>query len=58
MGTDVQTPRLLTVREVADRLGLSTKQVRRRIAAGDLPAVRLGLERNAQLRVDEQELDE
>jgi excisionase family DNA binding protein len=56
MGTHVQAPRLLTVREVAERLNLSTKQVRRRIVSGDLPAVRLGPEQNAQLRVDEREL--
>jgi excisionase family DNA binding protein len=57
MATDVQTPQLLTVREVADRLKLSEKSVRRRIASGELPAVRLG-GRGAQLRVDERELDE
>jgi excisionase family DNA binding protein len=57
MGTDVQAPQLLTVREVADRLKLSEKSVRRRIASGELPAVRLG-GRGTQLRVDERELDE
>jgi excisionase family DNA binding protein len=57
MGTDVQAPRLLTVRAVAHWMGLSTKQVRRRIASGDLPAVRLGPEPNAQLRVSADELE-
>jgi prophage regulatory protein len=57
MGTDVRTPQLLTVREVADRLKLSEKSVRRRIASGELPAVRLG-GRGTQLRVDERELDQ
>jgi excisionase family DNA binding protein len=57
MDTDVRTPQLLTVREVADRLKLSEKSVRRRIASGELPAVRLG-GRGSQLRVDERELDE
>jgi excisionase family DNA binding protein len=57
MATDVQAPQLLTVREVADRLKLSEKSVRRRIAGGELPAVRLG-GRGTQLRVDERELDE
>jgi excisionase family DNA binding protein len=57
MATDVQAPQLLTVREVADRLKLSEKSVRRRIASGELPAVRLG-GRGTQLRVDERELDE
>jgi excisionase family DNA binding protein len=57
MATDVQAPQLLTVREVADRLKLSEKSVRRRIASGELPAVRLG-GRGTQLRVDERELDQ
>jgi excisionase family DNA binding protein len=57
MATDVQAPQLLTVREVADRLKLSEKSVRRRIASGELPAVRLG-GRGTQLRVDEREIDE
>lgn len=56
MDTDVRAPQLLTVREVADRLKLSEKSVRRRIASGELPAVRLG-GRGTQLRVDERELD-
>jgi excisionase family DNA binding protein len=56
MDTDVRTPQLLTVREVADRLKLSEKSVRRRIASGELPAVRLG-GRGTQLRVDERELE-
>jgi prophage regulatory protein len=57
MDTDVRAPQLLTVREVADRLKLSEKSVRRRIASGELPAVRLG-GRGTQLRVDERELDQ
>jgi hypothetical protein len=40
MATDVRTPELLTVREVADRLKLSEKSVRRRIASGEVPAYR------------------
>jgi magnesium chelatase family protein len=35
-------PRLLTVPEVADELGLSKRTVRRRIADGEIPAVKLG----------------
>jgi excisionase family DNA binding protein len=57
MPMDVQARRLLTVKQVADRLGLSTKQVRRRIAAGDLPAIRLGPEPRAHVRVDPAELE-
>lgn len=34
--------RLLTVDEVADLLGLSTKTIRRRIDSGDIPTHRLG----------------
>jgi excisionase family DNA binding protein len=48
--------KLLTVREVGHRLGLSPWSVYRRIAAGDLPAVRLGSGPNAPLRVDADEL--
>jgi excisionase family DNA binding protein len=57
MATGVHAAQLLTVREVADRLKLSEKSVRRRIARGELPAVRLG-GRGTQLRVDERELDQ
>jgi excisionase family DNA binding protein len=35
-------PALVSVREIAEATGLSTKTVRRLIAAGKLPAVRLG----------------
>jgi excisionase family DNA binding protein len=35
------TPQLLTVAEVARQLGESSRQVRARIAAGELPAVAL-----------------
>jgi excisionase family DNA binding protein len=58
MATDAQARPLLTVAQVAERLNLSTKQVRRRIASGDLPAVKLGPEPGAHVRVDERELDE
>ena len=50
--------RLLTVPEVADRLGLSTRTIRKRIAAGELPAIRLGpADTQAPVRVDEAELE-
>ena len=42
MGTDTYEHRYLSVAEVALRLGLSAHAVRRKIAAGQLPAVPLG----------------
>jgi excisionase family DNA binding protein len=45
--------RLLSVVDVADRLGVSVKTVRRMIARGDLPAHRIG----KLLRVSEQALE-
>jgi excisionase family DNA binding protein len=54
MDTIVQDdgPRLLTVGEVARVLAVSSKTVRRRIATGELAAVRLGRGPKAPLRVD------
>lgn len=43
--------RLISVAEAADALAVSTKTVRRYIAAGDLDAVRLG-RRTIRVRVD------
>lgn len=40
--TAVSTRRLVTIAETAEILGLSAKTVRRRIAEGELDAVRLG----------------
>jgi len=43
MATTATTPRrLISLAEAADTLGVSTKTVRRYVAAGDLDAVRLG----------------
>lgn len=43
MATTAKIPRrLISLTEAADALGVSTKTVRRYIAAGDLDAVRLG----------------
>jgi excisionase family DNA binding protein len=42
MSMSVLSAELLTVEEVAARLRLSPKTVRRRIADGELPAVQLG----------------
>ncbi len=53
--SEVADIRLLTVRETAARLGVSEDTVRRRIANGELPAVRLG-GRGSSVRVDEGEL--
>jgi excisionase family DNA binding protein len=56
MATDVQTPRLLTVRETAERLGLSEKTIYRMIYAEILPAFQT--RRNGAIRIDERELEE
>jgi excisionase family DNA binding protein len=40
--SNVNLQRLLTIRDVADLLQISTKTVRRLIARGELPAHRLG----------------
>jgi excisionase family DNA binding protein len=48
---------LLTVAEVAGRLRCSEPTVRRRIRAGEIPAVKLGQGRSA-IRVDAAELDD
>lgn len=52
---DVQR-RLLTLDEVSARLGVSRRTVERKIAAGEIPALRLGGARSP-LRVDEAELE-
>jgi len=55
--TSVEQPRtLLTVKETADRLGISVPTVRRHIRFGRLPAVQLG-GRGSPVRVDERDLD-
>lgn len=52
MATLPTTPRrLISLAEAADALAVSTKTVRRYIAAGDLDAVRLG-RRTIRVRVD------
>jgi excisionase family DNA binding protein len=56
MATDVQAPRLLTVRDVAGRLQISEKSVRRRIGSSQLPAVQLGAP-GMPLRINERDLD-
>ncbi|PWC55382.1 hypothetical protein TSH7_28500 [Azospirillum sp. TSH7] len=44
---------LLTIPEVAERLQVSIKTIRRWIASGDLPTVRLG----SQIRIQPKDLD-
>ena len=56
MSTAAAPRRLLSVREVAARLRVSERQVRRLIPAGALPALKLGRKRAA-VRVDERELE-
>jgi len=55
--THVPARPLLTVPEVADRLRVSVKTVRRRIESGELPAVRIGTGIRAPVRVDGDALD-
>ena len=45
--------RLLSIAEVAERLGVSTKTVRRRISEGAIPAVKVGPAVNSPIRVSE-----
>ncbi len=42
MTTTISDAQLLSIAQAAEILGLSTKTIRRRIAAGDLPAYRNG----------------
>jgi excisionase family DNA binding protein len=55
MSTAVPIRPLLTVADAARLLGVSTKQVRRLIARGELPALRLGGPGSA-IRIDPDEL--
>jgi excisionase family DNA binding protein len=56
MATDVQTPRLLSVAEAAERLGVSKRTIYRLIYAEILPAFQT--RRNGAIRIDERELEE
>ena len=49
--------RLLTVREVASRLGLTPSGVYSMVEAGRLPALALGEGKRPRIRVDEDELN-
>ncbi len=49
--------RLLAVPEVAVRTGLGISTVRRKIAEGEIPALRLGRKKGTSIRVDEAELE-
>jgi excisionase family DNA binding protein len=50
--------KLLTVKEVAQRLGQSRFSVYRRVADGTFPAIRIGSTPNAPIRIPERELNE
>ena len=50
--------KLLTVGQVADRLQVSRWSVYRRVAEGQIPAVKLGTGPRAPLRVDADELEQ
>jgi excisionase family DNA binding protein len=51
-----ESQKLLTVDQVAERVGQSRWSIYRKVAAGQLPAIRLGQGRAA-LRISEAELD-
>ncbi len=51
-----QAQKMLTVNQVAARIGQSKWSVYRKVAAGEIPAIRLGAGRSA-LRVREVELE-
>jgi len=53
----VDTPELLSLREAACRLNVSPQTIRRRIATGELRALRLGGSDRFPLRVAALELD-
>jgi excisionase family DNA binding protein len=55
MSTAVPIRPLLSVSETAQLLGVSTKQIRRLIARGELPALQLGGKASA-IRIDRDEL--
>jgi excisionase family DNA binding protein len=57
MTVDVRELTLLTTREVADVLRVSERTVRRKVAAGEIPALRLGAGVGP-LRVDRGELEQ
>lgn len=46
--------RLMTIADAAERLGVSTKTIRKRIATGELPAYRIG---PRAIRVDQDDVD-
>jgi excisionase family DNA binding protein len=56
MATDTHEHRYVSVAEVALRLGVSAPTVRRKVAEGQLKAVRLG-EPGSSVRISSRELD-
>jgi len=53
MSITEQRPPLLTIADAAVRLNLSEHTIRRRVASGELPAVRLG----GLIRIDQDDLE-
>ena len=50
------SPRLLTVREVAEQLGLSLDEIRTRCRTGEIPAYRTRTKRTGHYRISENDL--
>lgn len=58
LDTPQRDAKLLTVREVAERLRVSRWTVYRKVESGEIPAVRLGEGKQSPVRIDPAELDE
>ncbi len=57
MSTNKQQRALLTVPQAAERLAQGVSTIRRKISAGELPAIRLGTGPQAPVRIDPEDLD-
>ena len=58
MSTHAMQPRLWRISEVAEYLGLHEATVRRKVAAGELPAIKLADTDRGAIRVSETDLTE
>ena len=57
MSTNEKRRALLTVPQAAERLAQGVSTIRRKISAGELPAIRLGTGPQAPVRIDAEELE-
>jgi excisionase family DNA binding protein len=56
--SDTHTPELLNVKQAAHFLGLSVPTLYRKVAAGEVPALKLGSGPRAVIRIDARELEQ